>query len=229
MIKAPLHPDSRANRKFSSNVLEYVTAEGGLEDDAAICFAYYNYQDTQLANIWRIIAALIKQLCQKRNTIPSSLLQLMHDARSPSLAGTQEIFISLIEDFSHVYVVFDALDECPERERRDILGFVTGIVTALGPCCVKVFATSRREMDIAKAFEDKNIPTIQIGAENVAADIKTFARGQVEKLRAGQNGKTLYISNDTIKERVIETLAAKADGMQVQAYHSQEYAVLITN
>jgi hypothetical protein len=137
----------------------------------------------------------------------------MHDARSPSLAGTQERFISLIEDLSQVYIVFDALDECPERERKDTLGFITGLVTATVPCCVKVFATSRREMDIAKAFEEKHIPTIQIGAENVAADIETFARSQVENLRKGENGKTLYITSDSLKEKIIQTLATEANGM----------------
>jgi hypothetical protein len=70
-------------------------------------------------------------------------------------------------------------------------------------------------MDIAEAFEDKRIPTIQIRAENVAADIETFARSQVEKLRAGEHGKTLYITSDELKEKIIQTLAVKAEGMYV--------------
>lgn len=123
--------------------------------------------------------------------------------------------MSLVEDLRQVYVVFDALDECSEQEREAILGFITGIATATVPCYVKVFVTSRREMDIAKAFEDKRIPTIQIRAENVAADIKTFARSQVEKLRAGEHGKTLYITSDELKEKIVQTLAVKAEGMYV--------------
>jgi hypothetical protein len=131
------------------------------------------------------------------------------------LVGTQNRFVSLVEELQKVYVVFDALDECPEQERETILGFVTGIVAASIPCRVKVFATSRREMDIAEAFEDKRIPTIQIRAENVAADIETFARSQVEKLRAGEHGKRLYITSDELKEKIIQTLAVKAEGMYV--------------
>jgi hypothetical protein len=145
--------------------------------------------------------------------LPLDLLQTKHDALSPYLVGTQERFLSLVEDLAQVYVVFDALDECPERERGDILGFITGIVTAKIGCQVKVFVTSRTEMDIAKAFEDKHIPTIQIQTENVTADIETFARGQIEKLLAGENGKTLYITDDGLKERIAQTLASKAEGM----------------
>jgi hypothetical protein len=110
-------------------------------------------------------------------------------------------------------VVFDALDECPEQERGGILAFITNIVTAQIKCHVKVFVTSQYKMDIAKAFKDKQIPTIQIRAENVAGDIEVFARSQVEKLQAGQHGKTLYITSVELKEKIIQTLANKAEGM----------------
>lgn len=196
-----------------SNVLEHITAEKGLQKNTAICFAYYNYRDTQLGDVSQIIAALIKQLCRKRESIPYDLLKLKHDALSPSLVGTQERFISLVEGLSQVFVVFDALDECPEQERNKILGFITSIVTMSVQCHIKVFVTSRREMDIAKAFENKRIPAIQIQAENVAADIQTFARSQVERLCAGKDGKTLYVVSSKLKEKIIQTLARKADGM----------------
>ncbi|KAF5852242.1 hypothetical protein GGP41_001012, partial [Bipolaris sorokiniana] len=198
---------------LASNVIEDITTKVELQQDTAICFAYYNYQNTQLSDISQIVAALIKQLCRKKDHIPHDLLQLKHDALSPSLVGTQDRFTSLIEDWRQVYVVFDALDECLETEREAILGFITGIVTAPTSCNVKVLVTSRKEMDIAKAFEDKRIPTIQVLAENVAMDIETFARSQVEKLRAGEHGKTLYVTNDKLTERIIQTLAMKAEGM----------------
>ncbi|OAL46950.1 hypothetical protein IQ07DRAFT_479308, partial [Pyrenochaeta sp. DS3sAY3a] len=68
-------------------------------------------------------------------------------------------------------------------------------------------------MDIAKAFESDQIPTIQIQADQVAPDIAAYARTQVEALRAGHNGQTLYIRADELAEQVIATLIAKADGM----------------
>ena len=68
-------------------------------------------------------------------------------------------------------------------------------------------------MDIAKAFGDKHVPTMQIQTENVTADIETFARSQIEKLQAGERGKTLYITDDRLKEKIIRTLATKAEGM----------------
>lgn len=208
-------PPTRSYAYSRSNVIEDVTARIGLQEDTDLCFVYYNYRNTQLSDVSQIIAALVKQLCRKRDRIPRDLLQVRHEGSSPSLVGTGGRFVSLVEDLRQVYVVFDALDECPEQKRGAILGFITSIATAAIPCHVKVFVTSRREMDIAKAFEDKRIPTIQIRAENVAADIETFARSQVEKLRDGEHGKTLYVTSDELKEKIIHTLAAKAEGMYV--------------
>ena len=110
-------------------------------------------------------------------------------------------------------MVLDALDECPEKDRPGILNFITNMVTSATPCQIKIFVTSRREMDIAKAFENKTIPTIQIEPGNVAKDIEAFARSQVEELRRGEDGKTLYVTSDDLAERIIQSLTMKADGM----------------
>jgi hypothetical protein len=159
------------------------------------------------------MATLVKQLCQRKHDIPSYLLQIMHDARSPSLVGSQEYFLSLAESFSEVFVVFDALDECPERKRQEILGFIVEVVTTPIPCRIKVFATSRRETDITEAFVRNHVPTVEILAENVAADIETFVRSKVEELQAGKHGKILYITKEEVKQRIIQKLAQKAEGM----------------
>ena len=161
----------------------------------------------------RIIATLIKQLCQRKHDIPNHLLQIMHDARSPSLVGSQECFLSLAESFSEVFIVFDALDECPERRRQEILGFITEVVTTPAPCRIKVFATSRRETDITEAFVRNHVPIVEILAENVAADIETFARSKVEELQPGKHGKILYITKEELGEKIVQTLARKAEGM----------------
>ncbi|KAH6621900.1 ankyrin repeat-containing domain protein [Boeremia exigua] len=180
-----------------SSVIEDITTRTVLRKDTSLCFAYYNYRDTRLKDLHLIVAALIQQLCRRKDRLPIDLLQTKRDALSPSL----------------VYVVFDALDECPEQERGNIIGFITGIVTIQSGCQVKVFVTSRYEMDIAKAFGDMCIPTIHIRVAEITADIEVFARSRVEKLMAGEHGKTLYVASDRLKDYIIETLVEKAEGM----------------
>lgn len=147
--------------------------------------------------------------------MPRDLLQTKEDALSSSLVGTQERFLSFIEQSSQVFIVFDALDECPEQERGSMIEFITDVVTAQTGCHVKVFVTSRREMDIIEAFESKHIPSIQILAENVTPDIQEFARDRVEKLHVGEHGKRLYVTDDGLKELIVQTLSEKAEGMYV--------------
>ncbi len=62
----------------------------------------------------------------------------------------------LIIGLSRVCIVFNAIDKCPEQEREGILGFITSIVDIKTPCHVKVFVTSRREINIVEAFENKH-------------------------------------------------------------------------
>ncbi|KAF2727145.1 hypothetical protein EJ04DRAFT_570650 [Polyplosphaeria fusca] len=201
---------------LASSILKHVTAQKELQNNIDICFAYYDYQNPQLGGIAGIIAALVKQLCRRRKQIPHNLLQIWHNALPPALLGTKERFVSLVEDLSEVYVILDALDECPEHQQSGILEFITGVVTTRTLCRVNIFATSRREMDIAKAFEDKKIPIIQVQAENIASDIEIFAHSQVETLQKGEHGKTLYVTSNDLAQKIIRTLALKADGIMCE-------------
>lgn len=138
----------------------------------------------------------------------------MKDGYEATLAGTLESFVSLIKDLSEVYLVFDALDECPKEGRGEVLGFINDVLSQKDISChVKIFVTSRRENDIAEAFRQHNRPTIYIQAERVAADIKTYVRSQVEIFREGKNGRRLYIDSDELKENIVQTLTEKAEGM----------------
>ena len=126
-------------------------------------------------------------------------------------------FIKLADnlEFKEVFVVIDALDECPERERHHVIRFISEVMKALR--CAKIFVTSRRESDIVRAFEDGSTPTIQIKEENVAADIESFVQSEVKTLRKGFYGKKLHLTSDVLEARVIQTLTEKADGMLVIA------------
>jgi hypothetical protein len=167
-----------------------------------------------LKDLHQLLASFVKQLCRRRDCIPTNLLQIKDDAFPQSTIGTQDHLVSLVSSLPEVYLVFDALDECPEQEREEVLGFITSILTLESTSCrVKVFATSRPETDISDAFEKHNVPTIKILAENVKSDIETYTRSQVEILRKGKNGKTLHITDDSLKDNIVQSITAKADGM----------------
>ena len=199
-----------SNTSYSSNVLEHITTEFALRDNVGISFAYYNYRKPELGDPSIIIGALIKQLCQQKHCIPSDLLRLRHDSHSNLTASNPDSFTSPAKSFKEVFIVLDALDECPEHERHRIIGFINKVVADLQRA--KIFITSRREADIVEAFEGKT-STIQIEAKNVAADIALYVGDEVAKLRRGWNGKRLYLTSNRLQRKIIDTLVDKADGM----------------
>ena len=81
--------------------------------------------------------------------------------------------------------------------------------------CAKVFITSRKESDITEAFKREKAPIIEVKAENVAEDIRRYVGTEVKRLRAGYNGKRLYIGSDTLEDKIIRALTDKAEGMWV--------------
>ena len=192
-------------------MLEHITIERALHKDIGICFAYYNYQSTEMYDVSQVIVALIKQLCRKRDVVPQGFLKVKQDAIDPSQLGNQDSFITIASEFREVLVVIDALDECPKEARYKVLGFLSGVANSLP--CAKVFATSRREADIEEAFTQLQTPIIQIEARSVSADISSYVRSETKRLRDGYHGKKLYLTDDILKAKIIQTLTEKADGM----------------
>jgi ankyrin repeat domain-containing protein 50 len=192
-------------------VLEHLTTERALHKDVGICFAYYNYQSTELFDVSQIIVALIKQLCRKRDVVPPGFLKVKQDALDPLQLGNQDSFKTVASEFDEVLVVIDALDECPKDVRYKILGFLAGIVNDLP--CTKVFATSRRETDIEEAFKNLKTPIIEIEAESVAADISSYVTSETKRLRDGYDGRRLYVKSDALADTIVRTLTEKAEGM----------------
>lgn len=197
----------------SSILLEHVVTLHALDRRVAIAFAYIKYDFPDSHQPLNIVSALIKQLCWKKDAIPDDLLAFFHNydgnARIPTLDTVIARFIHLVEtDFDHAFLVIDALDECEQNYREQILDFVKQL-TALVPT-VKVFVTSRRETDIVEAFQLLGTPAIEIAAHNVEADINSFVADRVKYLL---ETKKLKIRNASLKEKIIKTLTTQADGM----------------
>ena len=153
----------------------------------------------------------MKQLCRRKELIPSDLLKFKHDSHHPSFASLQDILISLANSYDQTFLIIDALDECPIDKREYIIGFLIKAVKLIP--CVKVFITSRKESDIAEAFKHEETPIVEVKVENVAEDIRNYVGAEVKRLRDGYSGKKLYIGNDALEDKIVRALTDKAEGM----------------
>lgn len=117
-------------------------------------------------------------------------------------------FIELARSFSEFYVVIDALDEAPQKQRKKILKMILNLVSELP--CARVFATSRKEPDITKTFSQMKAPTVEIEAKNSADDIEIYVHAQVGSLISEGD---LVLEDLSLQDIIIRELISKADGM----------------
>ena len=71
-------------------------------------------------------------------------------ATSLGASSTNALFWRALPTFKATYVVVDALDECPEAERKELVMALKGHVSLNSESVVKVFVTSRDEKDLAR-------------------------------------------------------------------------------
>jgi hypothetical protein len=144
---------------------------------------------------------------------PDGKVLKLSDLDIPAEASkTENLFTYVIERFPRVILVFDALDECDDRERW-LLPLLSKLVERCAHVqrpVVKVFITSRRQPDIVRAF--RNVPTISILASNVASDIEAYIHHELAyRLRLGP----LQLQDSRLVDEITGALAAKANGMLV--------------
>lgn len=195
--------------RSSSHVVETILEQYGADEKVGVCFAYYDYTQSASQGFSHIIRSLIKQLCRKADTIPDAFKKAKQNADSPSTLANLNHFTTITSKFEKVFLIIDALDECLEDDERPRM--LCFFAEALGHIShIRVFVTSRRESDIVHKFEALGMPTIQLEAESVAADIEKYVTNEVSRLRSE---KELYIINEELAEKVVRTLTDRAEGM----------------
>ena len=206
---------------LSSIVIEFISKEHARGKDVGLAFAFFRYQAVNKQRSSHVIATLIKQICRRRDNVAQFLLDQHQsherDDRKPMLEDYISGFFALAQEFDQIFVIIDALDECKEESRHEILEFIADIIGNLP--CAKVFVTSRRESDIAEFFDQLQAPTIQIQAKNVQKDIEVYVNKRLDDLLLpAQPGKKfkvqkLRLRDPMIRTTVFQKLVGSANGM----------------
>ncbi|KAJ5949946.1 hypothetical protein N7454_001530 [Penicillium verhagenii] len=194
---------------LASNVVDYISTKYA-SALTPVVYVYYDYHEEKLKGLSSLILAIIQQICRQVQKIPEWLLEHKRCFRSPSVIGRIESFRRLAQCFDGMFLIFDALDECPSDHRGEVIEFILACVRDLP---IKVFVTSRMEPDIVDAFHSTDVSTVKIQATDVADDIRLFVYSQIKKLRQHRNGKLLHLSDDNLEPIIVSSLAEQSDGM----------------
>lgn len=154
----------------------------------------------------------MKQLVRSTEDVHPELEIYFHNDRKPGYAELQRVLQKLSERLDKLFLVLDALDECPAKQRGEILEVLHGLISpgTSQACQVKLFITSREESDIKRTL--KTFPIIRIEAEKVNADIEAYVTDQIGPYLTVVGFKI----EDTLRNKICTTLVDKAGGMYVK-------------
>ncbi|KAI5848783.1 ankyrin repeat-containing domain protein [Morchella snyderi] len=140
----------------------------------------------------KVLSTIIKQLARQKKTLPKALKQFYkqyHREASFATEGKLEAQLAdLFTKFDQVFLIVDAMDEF-----------------------------DRREKDIEKTFTSCNLPTIQIEANKVDADIETFIQFQLKERSRD------VVMDQTLKDKIAQSLISKSSGMFLWVRYQLDY------
>lgn len=166
-----------------------------------------------------MLADICSNLRHTPEAIQKSYDQNNYGQQTPTHDGQLAMLKEAVSGFDHLYLVIDALDECPNKEgEREKLLKVIESIHGWNSTSVHIMATSRKESDIADHFRGVNRingPITEICAQNkdVQEDIKKYLRLRLEH-------KSFSRWKPGLKNEVRVSLAARADGMYVSRFES---------
>jgi Cdc6-like AAA superfamily ATPase len=173
-------------------------------DSCGIAYVYCNYKVQHEQDAFGMLAAILKQLVQGKLSTIQHIEQLhkQHADRGtkPSVGDICNTLQAVLNHYPTVYIVIDALDECQESTRRQLLANLHDLRTGLD---VRLMATSRFMPEIESSFEG----ALRLEIKATQEDVKRFVAGQLYSL-------PLCIRRDVeLQELVQEKITEAVDGM----------------
>ncbi|KAK8094948.1 hypothetical protein PG997_001633 [Apiospora hydei] len=125
-----LHGKAGSGKSFlSTTVIKHLKPEerSDVIDEVydTMAFFYFDFRDPSKQTRNNMLRSLIAQISQGRPDFPGPLRRLSrfpNTNQSPSTEELQTAFLSSIRGFANIYIILDALDECPQTgDERDLL------------------------------------------------------------------------------------------------------------
>lgn len=166
---------------LASIVIEELQARFGSDGNTGIAFAYCSFQRHEEQTVRRLLASLIQQLVQDLIPVPDSIRESYDNhlckRTRPSADELSRALRSVVGQFSRVFIVIDALDEC-QSSGGSRIRIIDEVFNLQADYNLNFFATSRSTPEIDFLFQKK--PTRRIQAAR--SDILKYLNANLEEL-----------------------------------------------
>jgi hypothetical protein len=184
---------------------------------ASLAMFYYDFREDDKKDLHGLLSSMLFQLCDQSDSyysIVSAFYSTHRDgARSPSDDELIRCFKDLLglSGQAPIYLVIDALDECPNTSlpphRDQVLEFLEDLVDLKFPN-LRICVTSRPETDIKPIIEPLTFRSISLHDEDgQKEDIENYIKSIVYTDRRMRRWTSVH------KQFVIDVLTERADGM----------------
>jgi Cdc6-like AAA superfamily ATPase len=205
---------------ITSIVVEHLNAKFQNDTSIGIAYIYCDFKRQEERKPADLLSSLLKQLVQEQSPVPESVKSLYERHKDkgsrPSLEEILKSLHSIATDYSRVFILIDALDECQisHAVRRKFLSEVFNLQNKTG---TNIFATSRFILEIEKEFEGSI--SLEIRARD--EDVQRYLEAHMSEL-------PLCVSRNRALQGIIQAEIIKAvDGMYVPTRNPNESTWLI--
>jgi NACHT domain len=181
------------------------------DGNIGLAYVFCNYRSQLEQTPVNIFASFLRQLIPEGASAPGNLKSLyqshIRKGTRPALDEVSKLLLSQMESYSQIFIVVDALDECPDGNgiRELMLAKLRLLQASKG---VNLMVTSRPIPKIMEAFEYD--PQLEIRASE--ADVRRYLDGQMSRLAR------CVIKNTTLQEDIKGEIAKAVDGMYVISF-----------
>lgn len=194
---------------ITSIVIDSLVAEFQDRPSTGVAYVYCDFRRKSEQKIGHILSSLLKQLAERSNSIPQAVVDLynQHKGRRtcPSLDELSTTLHSVAAQYSRVFIIVDALDECPESDGcRNLL--ISELFEIQKQSAINIFATSRFVPEIVNQFKDCS-KWLEIRASY--DDVDRYLTAHMDQLRS------FVRRNPSLQGEIKTEILTAVDGMCV--------------
>jgi hypothetical protein len=191
-----------------STAIEDVRHACEQDPDASHAFFYFSFSDDRKQSDGDLLRSLVAQIGWREPGL--SMLRRAYEDAKRSVPGPDEleaILLACVRSCSKVYLLVDALDECPELNQtlQSVLERLERL-TRDAPN-LRVFATSRELDKIRMSMQALPAEPLRVMTRAVDADIQVYVAKEVSRDRS------LGKLKPEMRSLIESSIASQADGM----------------
>lgn len=158
-------------------MIEDVQRHCETQDSLACAYFFFDGRDSQrnLQTHDSLIRSIVSQFSSNFAELPVALTELYkkcnNGLQKPSTEALENLLLTIAGNFSHSYIIIDALDECTERAK--VLKWIERI-SSLKDARLRLAVMSRQERDIEEHFKAQRAVGISVADDPANRDIDFY-------------------------------------------------------